>query len=256
MDMMKNFACDINLPTTFLVREDDDIFSIQFMNPSGIENQLCGHGALCAVKFLYLRGQTSGYSLELRTKFDLTMEVDILDDGAIEIAFPYIPTKQLDLQDFVPDMRHAIDLKDANVTYFGRSKLDYVIEVDRDPIVRGLSPDFKKLAKFNEVRAWIVTARGESGDYHFVSRVFGPAAGINEDPVTGSAHVTLASHWRRRLGINTINDMTGYQASPRGGFVECNYDGGDTVLIRGHAVPMWDFVFDKLAANGIDIGLY
>jgi len=255
LPIMQNFARDLNLPTTFLVREEDDVFSIRWIFPSGHEDQLCGHGALCAAKFLYLHGETSGDSLEMKTNFDLSLHADILDDGSVELGFPYITTTQLDMQTFSSEMRSSLDLESANVLYFGKSKYDYLIEVEGDSIVRNLSPDFKKLSTFQDARAFIVTAENLGpGDFNFVSRVFGPRMGINEDRVTGSAHCTLAPHWRRRSGIN---DMMGYQASDAGGFVECNHDGGDTVLIRGNVTPMWDFKFEDFETNyGLDIGLH
>jgi PhzF family phenazine biosynthesis protein len=105
------------------------------------------------------------------------------------------------------------------------------VEVESEGTVRGLRPDFKRLAAVN-CRGIIVTAKSNDPAFDFVSRFFGPASGIDEDPVTGSAHCCLAHFWGHRLGKTR---MTGYQASARGGVVAVELR-EDRVLIGGQAV--------------------
>jgi predicted PhzF superfamily epimerase YddE/YHI9 len=117
--------------------------------------------------------------------------------------------------------------------YVGRNEFDYLVEVDGEAHVRGLAPDFTGLARV-EARGVIVTSRAASGDYDYVSRFFAPAAGVNEDPVTGSAHVCLAPYWSAKLGRP---ELVGYQASPRGGIVR-THARGDRVGLGGQAVTV------------------
>jgi PhzF family phenazine biosynthesis protein len=118
-------------------------------------------------------------------------------------------------------------------TYTAKRDNIYLIEVERDEEVRNLQPDFNILARL-PVRSVIVTARSSVSDVDFVSRYFAPAVGVNEDPVTGSAHCALAVHWSRRLGKV---EMIGYQASARGGFVRVRLQ-GDRVILCGQAVTV------------------
>jgi len=238
------FAREIKTPeTAFLVEEDEELFSVRFITPTGHEIEMCGHGALCATQFLYSKDKTWGEELQLKTVLGTTIFADILDDGFIELTFPSFPPSELSLDLLTSDMVEALGISIDDVTYFGKSIYDYVIEVSTESIVRGLKPDLKALGNFKEVRAFIITAGSESEDCNFVTRVFGPAVGIPEDPVTGSAVCSLAPYWRERVGFN---NMCGYQASERGGYVEANHDGSDVVLIRGQAVSLWDYSFADL----------
>ena len=114
-----------------------------------------------------------------------------------------------------------------------RNQFDYVVEVESEEAVRGMTPDFTALGKL-EARGIIVTARASSAGFDFVSRFFGPAVGVDEDPVTGSAHCALAPYWGERLGKQA---MVGYQASARGGVVKVTLR-GERVLIGGQAVTV------------------
>src|SRR3989454_10844979 len=120
----------------------------------------------------------------------------------------------------------------------GRSKFDYLLEVDSEATVRSLEPDFSALRRV-EARGVIVTSRAATPGYDFVSRFFAPRAGVNEDPVTGSAHCALAPFWSARL---QRTEMTAYQASPRGGVVRVRLGGGggggDRVVLGGQAVTV------------------
>jgi predicted PhzF superfamily epimerase YddE/YHI9 len=118
--------------------------------------------------------------------------------------------------------------------YVGKSQLDLLVEVESEEVVRSLQPDFAKLATL-PTRGVIVTARANPGaTYDFVSRFFCPSVGITEDPVTGSAHCALSPFWSKHLGRT---DLTGYQASARGGVVRVSLD-GDRVRLGGQAVTL------------------
>jgi PhzF family phenazine biosynthesis protein len=119
----------------------------------------------------------------------------------------------------------------ATPVYVGRSLFDYIVELDSEEAVRALRPDLSLLSKI-PVRGVIVTSRG--ADYDFVSRFFAPASGINEDPVTGSAHCCLGPFWRSRLNKT---EFVAYQASARGGLVRVRLD-SDRVRLSGQAVTV------------------
>jgi PhzF family phenazine biosynthesis protein len=111
--------------------------------------------------------------------------------------------------------------------------MDYLVEVANETVLRALNPNFSALSLL-PVRGVIVTCRSESPEFDFISRFFAPAAGVNEDPVTGSAHCALGPYWQANLGKA---DFTAYQASGRGGIVKLSVH-GERVLLRGQAVMM------------------
>jgi predicted PhzF superfamily epimerase YddE/YHI9 len=117
--------------------------------------------------------------------------------------------------------------------YVGKSQFDYLVEADSERTVRDLAPDFTLLKRM-KARGVVVTARSEGGEFDFVSRFFAPGSGIDEDPVTGSAHCILGPFWAKRLGKTLF---TAYQASARGGVVRVRVD-GDRVKLGGQAITV------------------
>ncbi len=118
----------------------------------------------------------------------------------------------------------------VSAAYVGRSRFDYLVQVESEAALRALSPDLRALAQV-DCRGVIVTARSERAEFDFVSRFFAPSAGVDEDPVTGSAHCTLADFWSGRL---EKRQMRAYQASPRGGVVGVRIE-GERVFLWGQA---------------------
>ncbi len=121
----------------------------------------------------------------------------------------------------------------AEARYVGKSRFDYLVELATEDQVRHLTPDLARLRALN-VRGVIVTSQASTAGYDFVSRFFAPAVGVDEDPVTGSAHCTLGPFWSERLGKV---EMMAYQASARGGSLRVRID-GDRVQIGGRAVTV------------------
>jgi predicted PhzF superfamily epimerase YddE/YHI9 len=111
--------------------------------------------------------------------------------------------------------------------------MDWLVEVANEGAVKAARPDLRALATL-DARGVIVTARSSGPERDFVSRFFAPAAGVDEDPVTGSAHCALTPYWAGRLGKLAL---TGYQASPRGGTVLCELK-GDRVVLGGRAITV------------------
>jgi predicted PhzF superfamily epimerase YddE/YHI9 len=117
--------------------------------------------------------------------------------------------------------------------YIGESQFDYLVVVDSEKTVRNLKPDFGLLKRLS-TRGIMVTSSADSPEYDFVSRFFAPRAGIDEDPVTGSAHCCLGPFWSKRLGKN---EFTAYQASERGGIVRGRVI-GERVQLGGKSVTI------------------
>jgi PhzF family phenazine biosynthesis protein len=115
----------------------------------------------------------------------------------------------------------------------GKNAFDYLVEIESEEKLRQLSPDHSKLRQL-PVRGVIVTARSYGGEFDFVSRFFAPGSGIDEDPVTGSAHCALGPYWSERLGKT---EMLAFQASARGGIIRVRLQ-GDRVLLGGQAVTV------------------
>jgi PhzF family phenazine biosynthesis protein len=119
----------------------------------------------------------------------------------------------------------------AKPVYVGKNKFDYLVQLDSEQTLRALQPDHSALRKL-PVRGIIVTARGK--DHDFVSRFFAPGSGIDEDPVTGSAHCALGPYW---ASILNKTEFRAFQASPRGGEVGVRL-AGDRAILRGQAVTV------------------
>jgi PhzF family phenazine biosynthesis protein len=223
---MQAVAAEMNLSeTAFLFREHDG-FRLRWFTPA-VEVELCGHATLASAHVLWEAGYLWGEE-EARFYTLSGMLTARLQEGWIELNFPAVPAEATDPPS---ELLPALGIREAR--FVGRNKFDYLIEINSTAEVRALQPDYATLAKIPG-RGVMVTARDEQGAYDFVSRFFGPAAGINEDPVTGSAHCCLAPYWSAKLGKS---EMTAHQASPRGGLVRVEV-AGDRVLLRGQAVTV------------------
>ncbi|HVY69310.1 MAG TPA: PhzF family phenazine biosynthesis protein, partial [Verrucomicrobiae bacterium] len=143
----------------------------------------------------------------------------------------------------VPPPPGLLEALGAGAVFTGKNQFDYLVELKSETVVRELRPDFNLLATL-PVRGVIVTARSQDPRHDFVSRFFAPAAGVNEDPVTGSAHCCLGPYWSAKLGRA---DLTGYQASLRGGVVRTGVR-GDRVKLGGQAVTV--MVGDLILEDG------
>jgi PhzF family phenazine biosynthesis protein len=150
-----------------------------------------------------------------------------LKDGWIEMNFP---AERETAAPAPPGLEKALGI---TFKYVGKNRFDYLVEVDAEEAIRNMAPDFTLLGAI-PMRGVMVTSRSASREYDFISRFFAPQVGVNEDPVTGSAHCCLGPYWSKRLGKN---ELTGYQASARGGVVRVRPE-GDRVIIGGQAVTV------------------
>ncbi len=225
---MQDVAREMNLSeTAFLVRQRDG-FDLRWFTPA-VEIELCGHATLASAHVLWGDGHLpTGTQARFHTRSGL-LTAD--QRGAwIELDFPATCAESA----APPAGLTAAVGVDPHLRFVGRSRFDYLLEVDGEDVVRGLAPDFGALARV-DARGVIVTSRAASGaGYDFVSRFFAPRAGVDEDPVTGSAHCALAPYWTAQLGRP---ELIGYQASVRGGTVRVRLQ-GDRVILGGQAVTV------------------
>ncbi|MCB0185867.1 MAG: PhzF family phenazine biosynthesis protein [Caldilineaceae bacterium] len=225
-DWMQAVAAEMNLAeTAFLVRENDG-FRLRWFTPT-VEVELCGHATLAGAHVLWEAGYLWGEE-EARFYTLSGLLTANTHDGWIELNFPAVLAEEV-----AADAELLAALGISAPIYVGRNKFDYLIEVESASEVRGLAPNFAKLSEAGG-RGVMVTARDEAGEFDFVSRFFAPAAGINEDPVTGSAHCALCPYWAAKLDKV---ELRAFQASPRGGIVNLVV-AGDRVLLRGQAVTV------------------
>jgi predicted PhzF superfamily epimerase YddE/YHI9 len=150
------------------------------------------------------------------------------DGDWIELDFPTTPPQPAEAP---PELLAGLRIE--QVRYVGRSTFDYLVEVESEAQLRALDPNFSTLKQV-ETRGVMVTSRAEGSAFDFVSRFFGPAAGIDEDPVTGSAHCALGPYWQERLGKDRL---LAYQASTRGGVVRVTLR-GERIGLGGQAVTV------------------
>ena len=226
---MQQLATEMNLSeTAFLVKRDDGKgYNLRWFTPTA-EVDLCGHATLASAHILWEKGFLKS---EEAAKFHtLSGWLGAVKKGDwIEMDFPAEEEETALMSDAV---RTALGVHPIHV---GKNRMDYIIEVESEHTVRHLEPDFSRLAKC-PVRGFIVTAASMSGEYDFVSRFFAPAFGVNEDPVTGSAHCCSGPYWGKRL---EKTELTAYQASARGGVVKIRLN-GDRVLLSGQAVTVFE----------------
>ena len=222
---MQAVAREMNLPETAFLVPARDGFGLRWFTPA-VEVDLCGHATLASAWVLFEQGLlAAGRTARFHTRSGLLSAR--LRDGWIELDFPAEPASSAEAPKVLLE---ALTVKPL---FVGRNRFDYLVEVDSEPIVRGLAPDLRRLAALRE-RGVMVTSRSDSPQYDFVSRFFAPGAGIDEDPVTGSAHCCLGPFWGARLGKK---ELTGYQASARGGVVRVTL-AGERVLLCGQAVTV------------------
>ncbi len=146
----------------------------------------------------------------------------------IELDFPSDPEVE------APMPQGLIEALGVSPVYLGRNRCDYLVELGSEEILRSLDPDMSILKEV-PTRGVIVTAASKSNEYDFISRFFAPASGIDEDPVTGSAHCCLGPFWYSKLGKD---EMVAYQASKRGGVVYISLI-EDRVILGGKAVTVF-----------------
>jgi PhzF family phenazine biosynthesis protein len=231
-EWMQNVAAEMNLSeTAFVAPRDDGGFNLRWFTPT-IEVPLCGHATLAGAHALW---ETGRLAQDQEARFN-TLSGWLMAKkagGKIVLDFPAIFTDPSELPAALGD---ALDLSLVKVIcnrVRDRQDSNFLLELESEEQVRNLKPDFELLRRAINAGV-IITARGSSSKYDFVSRYFACYAGIDEDPVTGAAHCMLTPYWSAKLAKD---EMLAYQASARGGEVSIRLN-GDRVALAGHAVTI------------------
>lgn len=222
-ELMQNIAMENNLAETAFAVKNGLIYELRWFTPE-IEVDLCGHATLATAYVLFNHYEPSDMSLEFYSARSGTLMVDKDEDGLITMDFPKDKTELVPEQEALTKAIGLAPLKTI------KGQTDYLLIYGSQKEIEEINPDFRLLDQL-DCRGVIVSSPGDNVD--FVSRFFAPQCGIPEDPVTGSAHTTLAPYWAKILGKNK---MTAKQLSPRGGNLRCEYL-GERVKIAGEAVP-------------------
>jgi PhzF family phenazine biosynthesis protein len=220
---MQTVAAEMNLSeTAFLLKREQD-YLLRWFTPTD-EVDLCGHATLASAHILWEQGHAEPEEeLQFLTKSGRLSAKR--EDDQIQLNFP------LELEEKCNAPMFLLDSLGVTPLYVGKNRIDYIVEVASEDIVRALKPDFNLLKQVKS-RGVIVTSKADSDAYDFVSRCFYPATGINEDPVTGSAHCCLGPYWQAKLNKS---DLTAYQVSQRGGVLNLKIM-GNRILISGQAI--------------------
>jgi PhzF family phenazine biosynthesis protein len=224
-DWLQAVAREMNQAETAFLRPLADGYELRWFTPT-VEVDLCGHATLASAHFLWQQGQLPAKdTARFHTRSGLLTAT--LQEGWITLDFPSTPP--LPCEAPVP-LLDALGIRDAAVL---RSRFDYFVVLDHPNLLRELRPDLRALREI-EARGAIVTTASDEPGADFLSRFFAPQVGVDEDPVTGSAHCALAPYWAARLERRTL---VGRQISPRGGTVRVE-DAGERVYLSGKAVTV------------------
>ena len=223
---MQNIASEMNLSETAFLYAEEDGYNLRWFTPA-VEVDLCGHTTLASAHILWEEGfldpdkdarfHTRSGLLTASKKGDFT-----------ELNFPSEPENE------APIPGGLSESLGVNPLYVGKNRFDYLVQLEDEGIIRNLEPDFNLLKRI-PARGIIVTSTSNDTEYDFISRFFGPASGINEDPVTGSAHCCLGPFWGRILGKSRL---TAYQASNRGGIIHVTLK-DERVILGGKSVTVF-----------------
>ena len=222
--LLQQIAAENNLAETAFYVQEGDHYALRWFTPT-VEVDLCGHATLAAAFVLY---ELEGYPAAELAFETRSGRLTVVRRGSRLVM------------DFPADTLESADLSEAVRTGLGsgqpvevfRGSSDYLVVLESEAELLALQPDFRRLAEDRSVRAVIVTAAGTAPKVDFVSRCFAPQSGIDEDPVTGSAHTTLVPYWAKRIGKD---QLTAQQRSTRGGTLYCTHR-GDRIDIAGEAV--------------------
>lgn len=226
-DNMQKIAAEMNLSETVFVKKlGIDHYHIRWLTPT-VEVKLCGHATMAASHILFQEKLIQGNTI---TYDSLSGPLHVMQDSdGITLDFPLQPiSTKLNIGTF----EKIFDLE-GEIDEVFQAHDDVIVALKSEQQVKSLIPNFEKINQV-DARAVVVTAPSE--EYDFVSRFFGPRVGVNEDPVTGSAHCKLTDYWSKRLNKSTL---IAYQASARGGVLHIQIK-QDRVLLKGKAVTMME----------------
>lgn len=224
---LQKVAGEMNLSeTAFLYRQKDE-FVLRWFTPI-TEVKLCGHATLASAHVLYENGLLSWDEPALFATKSGRLTAWYAD-GRIKIGLPADPPKPAELPD---GLAEALGI--MHPLYTGKNRLDYLVVVETEETVRKIRPNFVLLAEMSPAGGVIITSRATLSGYDYVCRYFDPAEGIDEDPVTGSAHCCLGPYWQSVIGKNSFSAS---QVSSRGGILQVGV-AGPRVFLSGRAITV------------------
>ncbi|GAB4386825.1 MAG: PhzF family phenazine biosynthesis protein [Elainellaceae cyanobacterium] len=225
---MQLVAQEMNLSETAFLVPQVDGFNLRWFTPA-TEVPLCGHATLASAHVLWSEGHLpAGQAARFHTQSGLLIAQQ--QGTWIEMDFPVVRSTPAEI---TPDLQQALGVPVKSVVQCAIGYL--LVEVESATQVQQIQPNFAKISALPRGKVIVTSLADSNSEYDFVSRFFAPGVGVNEDPVTGSAHCCLAAFWRDRLGQD---QFLAYQASQRGGVVKVRYDGGDRVFLAGQAVTV------------------
>lgn len=223
---MQDVASEMNVSETAFVAPTPAGFSIRWFTPKA-EVPLCGHATLASAHVLWESSIVEpSIQVEFASKSGQLLARKVGE--CVQLDFPRLTVVRAEENRFVNE---GLGISPV---YTGKNDKRYLLEIADPQLLRNLNPDFSVLSRADR-GTFMVTSRSDVGEYDFLSRFFAPGVGIAEDPVTGSTHCYLAPYWSRKLGKTVLRP---YQASSRGGEMECEVVGNDRVLLRGQAVTI------------------
>ena len=223
---MQNIAAEMNLAETAFLHPEKGGYRLRWFTPT-TEEELCGHATLASAHILWQKGiLKNGQEAHFYTRSGLLAAKRA--GNWIVLDFPAEPPKPVS-----PPVELTNCLPGLDFLYVGRNRLDYLVELEDESILRSFNPKFHLMVKLPR-RGLIITCKSTTSPYDFISRFFAPHDGIDEDPVTGSAHCCLGPYWSERLGKL---EMMAYQASRRGGELRVEVR-GERVILWGQAVTV------------------
>lgn len=224
---MQSVAAEMNLPETAFLRGGGCEWELRWFSPM-VEVDLCGHATLASAHALWSTGMApAAETLRFATRSGI-LAASPAPEGAVALDFPAEPVQPVETP---PGLLDAMGVR---AHFVGRNRLDTLVEVDDEATVRRLTPDLAVLATLPGRGFMVTAAAGPGTAADFVSRFFAPGSGIDEDPVTGSAHCALGPFWSERIGRRKV---VGQQLSARGGVVGVEVC-GDRVTLTGRAVTV------------------
>jgi PhzF family phenazine biosynthesis protein len=223
---MQSVSKEMNLSETAFLLKEQNFYRLRWFTPK-MEVTLCGHATLASAHILYERGYLPRGEKALFKTASGDLSARYVDSW-IELDFPQL---KIAPEPITEEINHALEFKPKEIF---KTDVNLLVEMVSPEEVQNYIPNFKELTDL-PYQGLIVTARGRGNQFDFVSRYFAPNAGINEDPVTGSAHCSLAPYWASKLDKQ---EFLAYQASERGGILKISLESGQ-VFLKGQAITVF-----------------
>lgn len=229
-NLMQNIAMEMNLSETAFLEKNNRGYNLRWFTPEK-EVDLCGHATLASAHILWKEGYEKESEIIFYTKSGMLKAIK--DKDYITLDFPKNEPEPTNLPEKLSQAFY-------HIPFVGKNKMDYLIELEDERVLKEITPDFDLLKSIDNVRGVILTSISSDPKYDFISRFFAPNVGVKEDPVTGSSHTCLGPYWSKKLKKNIL---FAYQASKRGGELKIEVK-EDRVYISGKAITFFKTEID------------